>query len=52
MKPSNLKKDTQTSVRMNGRVKTILRKRGKSPQKIVDDFIDKKLKIDKELNLN
>lgn len=51
MKPSKLKKDTQSCVRINSEIKNTLKKKGKSPQKIVDEFIDKKFKIDKELNL-
>jgi hypothetical protein len=51
MKPSELKKDQQTSVRINTRVKKVLKAKGKSPQKIVDEFIDKSVKIDKDLNL-
>lgn len=46
-----MKKDAQSCVRINSEIKTILRKKNKSPQKIVDEFIDKKFKIDKELNL-
>lgn len=51
MKPSKMKKDTQTCVRINSEIKNTLKKKGKTPQKIVDDFIDKKLKVDKALNL-
>lgn len=51
MKPSDMKKDQQVSVRINTRVKKLLKDKGKSAQKIVDDFIDRRLKIDKELNL-
>lgn len=51
MKPSKMKKDTQVCVRINSKIKDTLKKKGKSPQKIVDQFIDKNFRIDKELNL-
>lgn len=51
MKPSNLKKDAQASIRINSKVKDKIKVKGKSVQKIIDDFIDKQFKIDKELNL-
>jgi hypothetical protein len=51
MKPSDLKKDAQTCVRINSKIKELLDRKGKSAQKIVDEFINKKVKIDKELNL-
>lgn len=51
MKPSKLKKDAQVCVRINSEIKETLRKKGKSAQKIVDQFIDKNFHIDKELNL-
>jgi len=51
MKPSDMKKDAQTCVRINSEIKTKIKRHGKSVQKIVDEFIDKKFKIDKELKL-
>jgi hypothetical protein len=51
MKPSDMKKDTQACVRINSKIKEKLKKKGKSPQKVVDEFIDKKFRIDKSLNL-
>lgn len=51
MNPSKLKKDAQVCVRINSEIKNKLKKKGKSPQKIVDQFIDKNFRIDKELNL-
>lgn len=51
MRPSKLKKDARASVRMNSAIKKSLEKKGKTPQKIIDDFIDKRISIDKELNI-
>jgi len=51
MKPSKLKKDAQTCVRINSEIKQVLEKNGKTCQKIVDEFINRRIKIDKQLNI-
>ena len=49
MKPSELKKDAQACVRINSEIKTKIKRNGKTVQKIVDDFIDNKFKIDNKV---
>lgn len=48
MKPSELKKDGMVCVRINKKIKEVLKK---SPQKIVDEYINDKIRIDKKLNV-
>lgn len=51
MKPSELRKDAVACVRMNAKIKEALKTKGKTPQKIVDDYVNDKVVIDKDLNV-
>lgn len=51
VKPSDLKKDRQDTIRMNTFVKEALAKKGLSLQKLLDDAIDEKLKVDFKFGL-
>jgi len=47
MKPTELKRDCQVSVRMNRKVKRLLAQHGHTAQTIVNEFINHKLGIDR-----
>jgi len=51
MKPSELRKDAVTCVRINAKIKEVLKTKGKTPQKIVDEYVNEKITIDKDLNV-
>lgn len=46
-----MKKDKMTGVRMNGKVKEIMNKMGKTAQKIVDEWISKNIDIQEKVTV-
>lgn len=51
IRPSELKKDRQDTIRINSKVKEFLKSKGLSVQDLIDSAINEKIKIDTDLKL-